>query len=105
MCNLCGVEDEKIKAYWKWRERAAAQEQDELQQIGQNPCGFCGLDGCFTSLPEKKPGIQSSLPSHQMLQFPPVICHALTSQYIILFGPCHSQGTHRPSGNIMLCII
>ena len=40
-----------------------------------------------------------------MLQFPPIICHAPTSQYIVLFVPCHSQGTHRPSRNIMLCII
>ena len=58
MCNLCGAEDAKINAYWKWRERerAAAQEQDELQQIGENPCGFCDLDGCLTSLLEKKAG-------------------------------------------------
>ena len=54
--NLRGVEDAKIIAYWKQRERAAAQEQDELQQIGENPCGFCGLDGCLTSLLEKKAG-------------------------------------------------
>ena len=54
----------KIKAYWKQRERAATEGQDtsdtddtdELQQIGENPCGFCGLDGCFTSLLEKKSG-------------------------------------------------
>ena len=59
--NLHGAEDAKIKAYWKQRERATAQEQDksktdELQQIGENPCGFCGLDGCITSLLEKKAG-------------------------------------------------
>jgi hypothetical protein len=35
-----------------------------------------------------------------MLQFPLKICHAPTSQYIVLFAPCHSQGTHRPSGNM-----
>ena len=51
----------KIKAYWKQREREAAQGQDtsntdELLQIGENPCGFYGLDGCFTSLLEKKSG-------------------------------------------------
>ena len=56
MHNLCGAEDAKINAYWKWREKAAQQEQDELQQIGENPCGFCGLDGCFTSLLDKKAG-------------------------------------------------
>ena len=54
MRNLRGAEDVKIKAYWKRRERAAAQEQDELQQIRENPCGFCGLNGCFTSLLDKK---------------------------------------------------
>ena len=61
LCSLLGAEDAKIKAYWKQRERAAAQghdtsDIDELQQIGENPCGFCGLDGCFTSLLEKKFG-------------------------------------------------
>ena len=32
---------------------------------------------------------------------------APTFQYIVLFAPssCHSQGTHRPSGNIMLSIV
>jgi len=56
MYNLHGAEDAKINAYWKRREKAAEQEQDELQQIGENPCGFCGLDGCLTSLLEKKAG-------------------------------------------------
>ena len=56
MCNICGAEEAKINAYWKWREKAAEQEQDELQQIGENPCGFCGLNDCLTSLLEKKAG-------------------------------------------------
>ena len=59
--SLHGADDMKIKAYWKQRERAATEGQDtsdtdKLQQIGENPCGFCGLDGCFTSLLEKKSG-------------------------------------------------
>ena len=119
MHNLYGAEDAKIKAYWKWRERAAAQEQDtsntdELQQIGENPCGFCG---CFTSLLEKKARnsikfiITSNCPYYyEHMQYknaavPPITCHAQTFQYIFLFAPSHSQGTHRPSGKIMLCII
>jgi hypothetical protein len=61
LCSLCGADDIKINAYWKQRERATAQGQDtsntdQLQQIGENPCGFCGLDGCFTSLLGKKSG-------------------------------------------------
>ena len=60
-CSLRGADDVKINAYWKERERATAQGQDtsntdQLQQIGENPCGFCGLDGCFTSLLDKKSG-------------------------------------------------
>src|ERR1700683_989090 len=47
----------KIKAYWKQREGQMTNETDELQQIGENLCGFCGLDGCFISLLEKKFGI------------------------------------------------
>ena len=109
MHNLCVAEDAKINAYQKWREKDAEQEQDELQQIGESPCNFCGLDGCLASLLEKKLEIQSSSPLYQivliimntcstkMLQFPPITCHAPTPQYIVLFIPCHSQGTHRPS--------
>ena len=39
-------------------ERAAAEGQEtcDTEQIGENPCGFCGLDGCFTNLLEKKSG-------------------------------------------------
>ena len=85
--------------------RAATEAQktsdtDELQQIGENTCGFCGLDGCFTSLLEKKSGnsiwkftITSNCSYHyelmqyKMQQFLPTICHALMSQYILLFAP------------------
>src|ERR1700683_5631672 len=41
--------------------------------------------------------------STKMQQFLLTICHAPMSQYIVPFAPHHSQGTHRPSGNIMLC--
>jgi hypothetical protein len=73
--SLRGADDMKIKAYWKRREKAATEGQntndtDELKQIGENPCGFCGLDGCFTSLLGKKSGnsikftITSNCPYH-----------------------------------------
>ena len=57
--SLHGANNMKIKAYWKQRERATTvdgqmtSDPDELQQIKENPHGFCGLDGCFTSLLEK----------------------------------------------------
>jgi hypothetical protein len=38
-----------------------------VQSIGDNPCGFCGLDGCLTQLLEKKGGgftITSNCPYH-----------------------------------------
>ena len=41
--------------------------------------------------------------SMKMQQLLLTVYHAPMSQYIFPFVPHHSQGTHRPSGNIMLC--
>ena len=61
--------------------------------------------------------IQSSSPSHQTAlitinvcstkrqQFLPTIIFAPMFQYIVPFVLHHSQGTYKPFGNIMLCII
>jgi len=43
--------------------------------------------------------------STKMQQFLPTICHAPMFQSIVPFVFHHFQGTHKPSGNIMLCII
>ena len=67
---------------------------------GHEPCKKSGNSIKFT--------ITSNCHYHyeyKMQQFLPKICHAPTSQFTVSFAPCHSQGTHRPSGNIMLCVI
>ena len=33
-----------------------ASDECTLQPVGDNPCGFCGLDGCLIQLLEKKSG-------------------------------------------------
>jgi len=33
---------------------SVAPDECTLQSVGDNPCGFCGLDGCLTQLLEKK---------------------------------------------------
>jgi hypothetical protein len=52
LCSLCGVN---------------VLDECTVQSIGNNPCGFCGLDGCLTQLLEKKADgftITSNCPYH-----------------------------------------
>jgi hypothetical protein len=64
--------------------------------LGENPCGFCGQDGCFTSLLEKKSGnsikisITSNCPYHyERMQYK----HAATSSSTM---PCTNVPIHCP---------
>jgi len=60
--GLQGVEDKKIEKFWERKNRQqASEEEDEPEQLGENPCGFCGRDGCFTNLLEKKSGNSISI--------------------------------------------
>ena len=88
----------KLENFWNWkdgREKILENEQDP-EQLGENPCGFCGCDGCFTSLLEKKSGnsikisITSNCPYHyEQMQYK----HAAISSKTM---PCTNVPIHCP---------
>ena len=57
-CFLCG-EEMKCGIMWEVILHALHNTEDPktccLRSVGENPCGFCGQDGCFTQLKLKKP--------------------------------------------------
>ena len=63
-CLLCGQKEISLKYMWKHvgghilcdLRDCAVPDECKLQAIGENPCGFCGLDGCLTQLLKKKHG-------------------------------------------------
>jgi hypothetical protein len=74
-CLLCGQEEIALKDMQKHvgghilhdLHDCAAPDECKSQAIGENPCGFCGLDGCLTQLLKKKDGgfaITSTCPYH-----------------------------------------
>ena len=85
-----------------------------LESVGENPCGFCGQDSCFTQLKLKK---------HVAFQFHPIahitilecstkkqqsltrLTHAQMCQFIVLYALLLSLVIPPLYGNIMFCII
>ena len=74
-CFLCGQENVALKDMWKHVGGhilcnlcdCATPNECKLKEIGENICGFCGLDGCLTQLVEKKNSgftITSTCPYH-----------------------------------------
>ena len=63
-CLLCGQKEISLKDMRKHvgghilrdLRDCAVPDECKLQAIGENPCGFCGLDGCLTQLLKKKHG-------------------------------------------------
>ena len=71
LCSLQGVEDTRIGNFWRQKaEGKIPKDERDPENLGENPCGFCGQDGCFTSLLEKNFGnsikisITSNCPYH-----------------------------------------
>jgi hypothetical protein len=108
--SLCGANGVKINTYWKQRERATSQGQDtsnthQLQQIRENPCGFCGLDGCLTKSTGEKIWKFNQVHCHIKLPLSNAVkkCTSFFQQYAMY--QCSNtlshyfQGTHKPSGN------
>ena len=74
-CFLCGQEEIALKHMRKHvgghilhdLRDCAVPDECKSQAIGENPCRFCGLDGCLTQLLKKKDGcitITSTCPYH-----------------------------------------
>jgi hypothetical protein len=119
LCSLWDVTDTKIKFFWKQKELGTIPENVENPKlVGENPCRFCGLDGCLTSIVEKKSGnsvkvkISSNCPYHyEHMQYNKVAistllnCHVPMCQFNVPCVPHLSQEIHRPFGNTMVCTI
>ena len=55
--GLWGVEDTKIRNFWKWKEEGKILENEEgSKHLGKILCEFCRQDSCFISLLEKNSG-------------------------------------------------
>src|SRR6202050_3486679 len=85
-----------------------------LGSIGENPCGFCGQDSCFTQLKLKNMvAFQLHLIAHFTIlrcstkkqQSSPRFYHAQMYQFIVLYAPLLSLVILLLYGNIMPCII
>ena len=117
LCCLHGVEGKKIKKFLKWKNKQQTPAEDDPEQLGENPCGFCGRDGCFTNLLEKKSRnsisitVTSNCPYHyERMQYKQAATFsnnmpAQMCQSTVLSAPHLSQEIHKPFGNIMPCII
>ncbi|KAJ7683109.1 hypothetical protein B0H17DRAFT_909099, partial [Mycena rosella] len=74
LCFICGAE-RKLNTMWDHVARhillslRGINEPNQVTLVGSDPCGFCGLDGCFTQLvnwkhPKKSVSIQSTCRYH-----------------------------------------
>ena len=45
--EMAGVEGKKIKKFLKWKNKQQAPAEDDPEQLGENPCGFCRWDGAL----------------------------------------------------------
>ena len=117
LCTHHGIENKKIEKSLESKNKQQTPAEDDPEQLGANPCGFCGPDGYFTNLLEKKSGNSRSITVHQIAlttmkgcntnKQPPflTICHAQMCQSTVLSTPHLSQEIHKPFGNIIHCII
>ena len=42
LCGLHGIEDKKIEKFLEWKNKQQTPTEDDPEQLGENPCGFCG---------------------------------------------------------------